>query len=159
MTSGAIICFIVSTATSRLSALPPLLPGQQRQELMSTASAHLLVDRRSEDATHATRGADHGSGSSRNSVGATITKIEEILGSVQQDLLHQRELSLPYRSRRNRHHQRPESARTIATRDRVVRFPGSTPLEARRFGPSMSLLLPLLLLRSSKPALTVYSAL
>ncbi|KAH6692444.1 Spo11/DNA topoisomerase VI subunit A [Plectosphaerella plurivora] len=73
------------------------------------------------------------------STGAVINRIEDILHQIQLDLLHQRDLSIPYRSRRtsSRAASRGDDAGHATT---SVRFPGSTAHEAKKFARLLKLL-------------------
>lgn len=67
--------------------------------------------------------------------GHVINKIEDILGNIQLDLLHQRILSIPLQSRRRLRRATAQGDVTnVAPRTSVVRFPGATPQEATKFG-------------------------
>jgi hypothetical protein len=70
------------------------------------------------------------------STGAVINRIEDVLHQIQLDLLHQRDLTIPYRSRRSSSRTAPrgDDDTPSATTPSSIRFPGSTPHEAKKFG-------------------------
>lgn len=71
-----------------------------------------------------------------NAIGAAITKLEDILVSVQDSLRRNQEMSIPYRSRRSSaSHSTVDAARPTRSRTRrfAVCFPGRTVDEAVKF--------------------------
>lgn len=68
--------------------------------------------------------------------GAVINRIEDVLHQIQLDLLQNWDLSIPYRSRHTPVRAALQDCEDNAeiTTSSAVRFPGSTPHEARKFG-------------------------
>ncbi|KAJ0161900.1 Meiotic recombination protein rec12 [Colletotrichum tanaceti] len=79
-------------------------------------------------------------GLGRNATGAAITKLEDILVSVQESLHRNEEMSIPYRCRPSSASQSASSSVRSRTPRSVLRFPGRTVHEATKFTRLMRIL-------------------